>query len=143
MEHPGRLLGYALALWLVHGLGAIPTADAQTAPPSSAPPATLRQEQAQQRLARDKLVLERRAQKSIRSIDLNLPALTRRAESEHGEARKRDKGLETSLSTWRKRLEADLSRVHQATLDTWDGARLAIERDIVATDEELQHLVAP
>lgn len=142
MANLNRAFAHALTAWLL--LGTRNGAAAQAVQPPPAPPGETDQSTAEQeRLARDKVLLERRADKSIHAIDLNLPAVKRRTAAEHGEPRKQDEELQVRLLGWRKQLVADVSALQRATRDSWDTLRLAVEKDIVATDDELARVAAP
>lgn len=114
--------------------GATGRAWAQSAPPTD-PNA---QEAKQQRLDRDKVTLRDRVQESISSADANIDALKNRADSDKGATWQHDKNVQKKLSDLRGHLKRDLSKIDEASVESWDAVHAYVSRDLGAMEGALK-----
>ena len=135
-------------------LGACGAASAQSAQPDPSP-STPGQDQpkssqgsqgnkgaGQEKFDRDKMALKERVQEQIDAADAHVDTLKKMSENEKGSTKKQHQDMEKQLSDSRDRLKKDMGKIDRSTMDDWNSVHPAVERDVMATNTQLQRVAS-
>lgn len=124
-----------LGALVVLGASSVASAQSNAMPNQNTPTGNLTP---QEHLDRDKVTLKDQVQDQINTADANIDALKKLSDTDKGATKKNDETLQKHISDLRDHLKDDLSKIDNASMQTWPNVKATVLSDYNALDAQLK-----